>query len=648
MKLFSFASGRRSKHPALFRVVWAGLCLLPLLVSAQHADSLISRLPGMKEDTNKIFLLERINYENRLNAAPGKTQYIRQQLALSEKLHYPRGVASAYVYMALFYESLHKFDLSLAYTLQADSIYRSLGHKNGLMETSSALANHYKRIGKYEEALAKYFEMLDYYEAIQFKPGMATTNGSLALLFIRMERYDEAEEYYLKSIRIREELGDERGISLALLNLGASFYDQKRYDKSLVYLKKCLEIQEKLNDPLILAPCLLNIGNIYNEQENYSQALSLFRKSRDIYHALGDTVMVAYTFLSESSTFHKWGQQQLSLQVLDTAFALVLHSAPTDAMLADFYNQYYLTFKAMGKYSQALHAYETSMRYRQDHASEQTANRISELKEKYETEKKEKENLALRQESEIKDLKLSRQWYLLYAAIGMAALIIIIFLQRLRNSKIRHKQRTVQLEQQLLRSQMNPHFIFNALISIQSFMYKKEPEEAGIYLSSFARLMRSILENSRDEYITFSKEVSWLRNYIELQKMRYEDAFDYVLEIDPAIEQENLLIPPMLSQPFIENALEHGLSQAGHRGQLDIRFRQENDFLYVEVTDNGVGFTAPASAVSADHASLAIKITRERIGLLNRRKNRKIQFTIESEPGKGTRVSFSIPVILKT
>lgn len=207
----------------------------------------------------------------------------------------------------------------------------------------------------------------------------------------------------------------------------------------------------------------------------------------------------------------------------------------------------------------------------------------------------------------------------------------------------------MKLEQRLLRSQMNPHFIFNSLTAIQSFIYKNEPKESGKYLAAFARLVRAILENSREEYITLSREVQWLDNYLKLQQLRFENKFDYTIRVPDDLDLETTLLPPMLTQPAIENALEHGLKNIDYKGVVEVEFKKENNYLIVSVKDNGVGISASQVAVPADpkgdkHTSLATIITKERLELLNKRKLRKISFDISPVEPKGTLITFAIPL----
>jgi LytS/YehU family sensor histidine kinase len=198
---------------------------------------------------------------------------------------------------------------------------------------------------------------------------------------------------------------------------------------------------------------------------------------------------------------------------------------------------------------------------------------------------------------------------------------------------------------------MNPHFIFNSLTSIQSFIFEEDKLLAGKYIADFAALMRLILENSREEFIILEKEISTLKYYFELQKLRYENKFDYSIFVDPSLNLEFDLIPPMLGQPFVENSIKHGIVNKETKGQIDIRFNKRDGYLIFEIEDNGIGREKARQLKDAEsnkHISLALSITRERLENFNNRNRKKINFEIidlvMNDQPSGTLVKFEIPL----
>jgi len=202
-----------------------------------------------------------------------------------------------------------------------------------------------------------------------------------------------------------------------------------------------------------------------------------------------------------------------------------------------------------------------------------------------------------------------------------------------------------QMRQKLLLSQMNPHFIFNSLQNIRSLIRGKQDDAAIDYLGKFSKLTRQVLENSDEDYISLSDEVAMITNYLTLQQLSGH-AFDFKVTVADAINPESILLPPMLTQPFVENAIRHGVSAREAGGCIAVRFYLEGNQLFFEVTDNGNGFQSHRK--QAGHKSMSMGITRER--LAHYTKNRDIAIKADNLKDKdqntiGARVGFEIPYI---
>jgi len=243
-------------------------------------------------------------------------------------------------------------------------------------------------------------------------------------------------------------------------------------------------------------------------------------------------------------------------------------------------------------------------------------------------------------------------WWFITIIVGVAAILLFLFIKQ-REFDLKQKHRNIELQQRLFRLQMNPHFMFNSLLAIQNFIYKHDRREAGNYLSDFARLFRLILNNSKSEFILLSKEVETLNLYLKLQSLRYPDKFTYNIILDEEIDADFTMIPPMLAQPMIENALEHGIFFKDGLGNIDIRFIYKGDNLLLEVEDNGIGLTKANKKNDSkpNHKSSAIDITRERIKVLGKRHGFFAIFEIielkdELNNIIGTKVMFTLPFII--
>lgn len=239
-------------------------------------------------------------------------------------------------------------------------------------------------------------------------------------------------------------------------------------------------------------------------------------------------------------------------------------------------------------------------------------------------------------------------WFRITVLLLVLGFSVWVVFSRVKNARLRHQ--TVDLEQRLLRLQMNPHFIFNSLFAIQNFIYENNPDEAGRYLSSFALLVRNILENSRAEFIPLEKEVKTLQIYLDLQSLRFSHKFSYNIYFDEDLEYCGLKVPPMLAQPFIENAIEHGIRNV-EDGRIQIRFVKNRQYMIIDISDNGPGILSQCAdgQEARNHQSLATIITMERIKLINEKFRTRVSMEItdlnESNTAtRGTRVRFSIPL----
>jgi len=212
------------------------------------------------------------------------------------------------------------------------------------------------------------------------------------------------------------------------------------------------------------------------------------------------------------------------------------------------------------------------------------------------------------------------------------------------------QKQSVELEMQALRSQMNPHFIFNCLSSINHFILKNESKIASNYLTRFSRLMRMALMNSQKQLISLEDELQMLGLYLEMERLRFKNSFDYGITFLNAIDNDNVFIPPLLLQPFCENAIWHGLMHKEGQGRLDIELSMQDNILNCTITDNGVGREKAEelnSKTAEKDKSMGLKITTERLALFNREKELDTFYEIEDqkdENGKatGTKVKLKI------
>lgn len=248
-------------------------------------------------------------------------------------------------------------------------------------------------------------------------------------------------------------------------------------------------------------------------------------------------------------------------------------------------------------------------------------------------------------------------WFLLLLSLGLLGLMTGVYRWRIRNiraqetEKLNISKQMGELELKALRAQMNPHFMFNSLNSIKNYIFKADPKQAAEYLSNFAHLIRRILQNSKERTISLQNELETLVLYIELEQMRFENKFEFSCIVEEGLDLDAVFIPPMLLQPFVENAIWHGLMHKKEKGHLLLQFSKTNEATKIVVEDDGVGRDKAVEMQNNSagrYKSMGIGITRDRIEIMNKMDALDISVDIVdkrdhfSNPS-GTRVILNIP-----
>ena len=219
-----------------------------------------------------------------------------------------------------------------------------------------------------------------------------------------------------------------------------------------------------------------------------------------------------------------------------------------------------------------------------------------------------------------------------------------------KRKEAEYKQLVAETETAVLRLQMNPHFIFNGMNSISSYMLRNDVETANDYLIRFSSLMRMILDFAAEPNICISDEIDLLEQYLQTENIRLENRFQYAFVVDENLDPDEVLIPTMILQPFVENAIWHGFPTEDIKGNIQISFKQKEESLICIVEDNGIGRKAASKASLPNHKSKAISITLERLKLLEKETGKParleiIDLTTESGNAAGTRVELHLPLI---
>lgn len=639
------------KYLYIVTLAWLPAFLGGGVASAQHKHFPEEQTKQEQLDEAKIHIMGAFATASIESNYPDGQELAYELLAFSQSKNNDEGIASAYSKLAQVYINKRQADTALYFCGMAKALYTKMDDTHGLVSVTCQEAFLDMEANRPEAALQKYQQAMDMAQDY-FDPSIqAPVLHGMGRLFLKLRNYTYAENYLLQSLELLGIFDFHERVRIEV-DLGDLYRETNQYTKAEEHYEYALQVMKQYGEYRIeMAACKTNLAKLYSLQGKQDQALAMYREATEYYVGTSDTINRASVLGYVAEALARKGLHKQAEDSLQYGLSLIKHVSTLNALQikARLSEQLYGLYRNMGNFEKALKAYEQQNGYEKEIYSIQTANRIAELKEKYQAEKKEQENQELKSDAEIQRLRFKNQSYVFQLFILGVLLLGVVLVFIWRNFKNRNRQQNMMLEQRLLRSQMNPHFIFNALIAIQSFMYKNEPKEAGSFLSSFARLVRSILENSREELIPLSKEAQWLQNYVKLQQLRFENDMDCRIEFDPSLDVENTWIPPMLVQPFIENAIEHGLSKSDRPGELTVKYTRYKKWLAIHIRDNGNGFDSSAHPKQRrEHASMALKITRERLKLINRRKKKKVDLQVFSIKGSGTLISFSIPLIIRS
>jgi len=509
------------------------------------------------------------------------------------------------------------------------------------------IANLYLFFSNYKMALEYCLDALQYFEGQKNYEQLSGIYLLLTFLKYEQKDYEKAKEYIDLSLKYSELSGNDLNLCKSLLNLSQYFVLQKKYEKTLQILRRTLTIAKKIDSKNFIPLIYLDFAESF-VQINLFDSTKIYLKKVNSNNAIPFYISRAYI---------TYVRMYIKENKLDTALIFAKeaegfskeHNFEQD--LATVYELTTEIYTIKNIYSKAYEYKCLVSEIKDSIFSKESIYYQKQLEAIYESHKKQDEIEQLSKEKKIKELENKRFKifsYLLF--IILSGLVLISFLIS-KQIKLKAKHAEIELEQKLLRTQMNPHFIFNSISAIQNFILEKKPLEASAYLSDFAKLMRTVLNSSSHNLIFLNEDIEFATHYLKLQQLRMPDKFDYQIHIDDNIDTEEFSVPPMLTQPFIENAIIHGIKpKTNGKGLITISYKQSNNYLTVEVQDNGIGRKRSAELNETVHVSKAEDITKQRIKLLAQKHKQKISFEIidlynENDKAKGTLVRFVLPFI---
>ncbi len=612
------------------------VCFLGLFVygflSAQVPvlpDSIQQKLNKLS-DSAKAELLYGLG-SDKVQATPYDAQKLLQaSLYYFTKVANEKGRAIVLNDLGACYNQQENYDQALEALLQAEKTIKAIQADSLLIDTYNNLGIVYERVNKRKEAL-RYYEsvrvMLLKGKASPLELARNLTN--IAHVYADDGDRQKAIKLYEEALQLCEENEIAFGIGLLNQNLSNEYLIIGNYPKAIFHADKAIDQALLAGFPRILAAGYENKGAAYLEQKKYGEALPFLRKAYSV------AKQINYT-----------------KSIIGVGEALAV------------------CFEALGKLDSALYYQKNFRAFRDSVFTSEKNEKLSQLQVAYETEKKEATIQQLEQDKQLQHLASQRRSILLAAIIGVLGLTTVggwLFMKRKEAVKERQLlEQALQtaeekrlLEQQrndselnALKAQMNPHFIFNALNSIQEMFLLGDKKLANEHLGRFSDLTRAILDSSGKKQISLQDELNILRDYLSLEQLRFEGEMIYQIEVDPSLHLARCFIPPMIIQPYVENAFKHGLLHKKGPKFVKLSFQQENDVLKVVVEDNGVGRAKAAYYASMrpkKHQSFSTSATARRLALLNEGREDKIGVVMEDivtnhEEETGTRVTISIPI----
>jgi anti-sigma regulatory factor (Ser/Thr protein kinase) len=495
------------------------------------------------------------------------------------------------------------------------------------------------------QAVKNYLEAIKYFKINNDLSKQARVYYNLGSLY-KFRNYTQALLYYKKALKISEKIDNKELKAGLYFNIASIFRMNSKFKQALFYYNQSSKIFIEKKDTINIAINNLNTGILYYQIKNYHQADIRIRKAieESKKKKLFTTLISCYTTLSKLNIDRNEFQEAKNNIEEGLKYSKIVKNKNFEY---DLNLSAYQVEAKQKNYKKALdylikvHQYESILlSNNQIDNLEKTSNyNIQQQKiqdsEQIIAQHKYKETLYW------SSLIIIFSLVLITALLGFSSYALI---KKKRERKdIQIENRILMLEQKTLQAMVNPHFIFNILNTIQYFINKENTQEANTILIIFSRLMRKHLEICLKSTITLMEEIEYLSLYLSLEKIRFSEKMEYTINVQNDIDEEEIILPPMLIQPFIENAIWHGIMPKETEGSIDINFTFQNNELKIIIKDNGIGIANSKQFKTSGHISRGLELIHERISLLNKLNKRKIEITMFQTGESGTEVVIVIP-----
>jgi tetratricopeptide (TPR) repeat protein len=607
-------------------------------------DSLKRVIRVTKTDTAKANIYNHLAFEYKESNPDTTFYYAKKALEVATKIRYDFGIANSYVNFGNGNIVLGNYKEAKNYFEKAKKTYQKLvdgetknkSFINGLARTYASLGVIYSQESNYYASLEHYQKALQLYQVIDQKNSISKAYNNIGVVYKSQGNNSKALEYFFKALKIQEQTG-EQSVPVTLTNIGVIYFEENNLAKALPYYNKAEELFK--NSENIRGYALLNnyLGDYYQKQNDsgksivyYNQALTQYESIQNKFGAslalynLGQLYAdqkkytYAMTYATKSLNYAK------EIGVLNQTF----HS---EKLISDLYGY-------LNNSKESLAHYKNYIVARDSITNQENNKKFVQAELNFEYQKKE----AL-----IKEQSKRQTQFTIFSILGSLLLIGFIFLiynRRQVKRRLTLQKEVAEYEQKALHLQMNPHFVFNCLGSISSFIVQNGTDSALKYLSKFSKLMRLTLEYSKGSLIPIDKEIESLQNYLELEQLRFHNKFDFTIQSSDKVEF-NMGLPPLLVQPFVENAILHGLVPKETKGNISVTFDVANGQLICTITDDGIGISKSKEMKENSmqaHKSMALEITKKRLEIMEATISKSAQ--IEIIEHNGTIVILRLPI----
>ncbi|MAD97411.1 MAG: sensor histidine kinase [Flavobacteriaceae bacterium] len=389
--------------------------------------------------------------------------------------------------------------------------------------------------------------------------GTAVSLNSMGNIYLLLRQYDLAIEQFKKSQKIERDINNKLGLAINYQNIGYAKDAQGHLEEALEYYNKSLEINHEINNDFGKVICNSSISNILIQQNKSEEAIERLNKDFATVKKIANTEYLSYHYLN-------LGWAETKLKRYKSAEANLLkgleiakeHNLPSSLS----YAYYHLSelYQFTGSYRKAYDFFKKAVEFDDKITNERNIRYVNDLIIKYDSERKNNEIKSLAKQNEIAQLQISKNQNIWIILVVSFLLIFTLFFLNYRQRLHEKEKRILTLEQDVLRAQMNPHFIFNTLNSIKHYIINNEQKNAVHYLNKFSKLVRKILEYSSVKEISLKEELETMNLYMNIENIRFSNEIKFNLNTDESLNLMQVKVPPLVLQPFLENAIWHGLS----------------------------------------------------------------------------------------